>query len=153
MHRLHSVTATQFCVHPKTPVASLSRSLSLEDRPTFPRLRTSIVECALPWDWSTGLPGNIVLPVPSPWETSRWPDGGPMLSWLGRNLRVDGLRFVCFEGNIREGSGLYRLLCVQDGMGSSGSGLSLGGRMRPSMHKALDFIPRDTPTVSDGTSL
>ena len=54
MYRLHSGTTTQFCVHPKTPVASLSRSLSLEDRPV------------LPWDWSTGLPGNIVLPVPSP---------------------------------------------------------------------------------------
>lgn len=34
-----------------------------------------------------------------------------------------------------------------------GLGDSLGGRMRPSMHKALDFLPRDTHTVSDGTSL
>lgn len=60
MHRLHSVTATQFCVHPKTPVALLSRSLSLEDRPTFLRLCMSIVECVLPWDWYTGPQGFLV---------------------------------------------------------------------------------------------
>lgn len=83
MHRLHSVTATQFCVHPKTPVASLSKSLSLEDRPTFPRLRTSIVECALPWDWSTGPQGFLVTLFSQFLHRerhSRWPDGDPMLS-------------------------------------------------------------------------